>query len=266
MTDNGQNTDHGAINAVRTGPRGGTPVVLVHPVGLDLGYWGMQIEALRQTHDVVAYDLPGHGRSAGRPGDLTLDHEADVLAGVIRSTGASAAHIIGLSVGGMIAQTLAIAEPALAASLTLIGTAATLSEPTREAMRSRAKAVRTGGMQAVLQPSIERWFTPEFVMQRPDMIDRITKTLLADDATVHAAMWDMISALDLAPKLGTIACPTLVLVGELDPSTPPAAARFLHENIAGATMQIIPEASHMVPFEKPEAVNAPLLRFLSAQA
>ena len=60
-----------SVNLVRTGPRGRAPVVLVHPVGLDLTYWGAQIEALREDHDVVAFDLPGHGAAARRTGRST---------------------------------------------------------------------------------------------------------------------------------------------------------------------------------------------------
>ena len=254
------------INMVRTGPLGGTPVILIHPVGLELSYWGMQIEALRGAHDIVAFDLPGHGRTPGSPADWTLDKAARVLEQVIRSTGSEAAHLVGLSVGGMIAQALTLAQPGLVRSLTLIDTAAAFAEEGRAAMRSRAKAAREGGMQAVLRTTIERWFTPDTEAARPDLIDRVTKTLLADDPLVHAAMWDMISALDLVSQLHRITCPTLILVGEFDPSSPPAAARVLQQNIAGAQMHVIAQASHMAPLEKPAEINAHLARFLAAVA
>ena len=102
--------------------------------------------------------------------------------------------------------------------------------------------------------------------RRPDLIDRVTKTLLADDPRVHAALWDMISTLDLAAQLGQIGCPTLILVGEQDPSSPPGAARVLRENIAGAEMHVIADASHMAPLEKPDGINAPLGNFLQRHA
>lgn len=251
------------INLVRTGPRGRTPIVLVHPVGLELSYWGQQIEALCDDHDVVAFDLPGHGRTPGSPADWTLDNAAAVLAHVVRSTGAESAHVVGLSVGGMIAQALTLAEPSLVQSLTLIDTAAAFPDEGREGMRARAKAAREGGMQAVLQSTLDRWFMPETVARRPDLIDRVTKTLLADDPLVHAAMWDMISALDLVSQLHRVKCPTLILVGEFDPSSPPAAAQVLHERIAGAQMHVIPHASHMAPLEKADAINAYLSAFFA---
>ncbi len=252
------------INLVRTGPRGATPVVLVHPVGLDLSYWDRQIEALHDTHDVVAFDLPGHGRTPGTPTDWTLDRAAGCLGHVVSGLEAGPAHLVGLSVGGMISQALALARPDLVRSLTLIDTAAAFAEPARVAMHDRAGAVRRGGMEAVLQTTIERWFTAETVLRRPELLDRVTKTLLADDPLVHAAMWDMIAGLDLVAELRRIVCPTMILVGEFDPSSPPAAARVLRDNIAGAEMHVIQAASHMAPLERPELINAHLLRFLAS--
>ena len=253
-----------AINVVRTGPRGEPPVVLVHPVGLDLTYWAGQIEALCEAHDVVAFDLPGHGSSPGTPDDWTLDKAAAVLARVIRSTGSNRANVVGLSVGGMIAQALTLAQPDLVASLTLIDTAAAFPEGGRAGMRERAKMAREGGMQAVLPSTLQRWFTPETVARRPDLIDRVMKTLLADDALVHAAMWDMISDLDLVSQLHRISCPTLILVGEHDPSSPPAASKVLADNIFGAAMHVIAGASHMAPLEKPTVINGYLSSFLES--
>ncbi len=250
------------VNRVRTGPRGGAPVVLVHPVGLDLGYWDRQIEVLCDANDVVALDLPGHGRTPGGPSDWTLSKAAGCLEQVIRELDAGPVQLVGLSVGGMIAQSLALARPERVRSLILIDTAAGFAEPARAAMRDRASAARQGGMRAVLRSTIERWFTAETATRRPDLIERVSRTLLADDPLVHAAMWDMIAALDLVPELHRIGCPTMILVGEHDPSSPPAAARVLQAGIRRAEMHVIAAASHMAPLEKPEAVNAHLIRYL----
>lgn len=255
-----------SCNIVRTGPRGAPPVVLVHPVGLDLTYWDGQIETLCREHDVVAYDLPGHGRSPGNPADWTLDKAAATLAQVVRSVAPAGAHLVGLSVGGMISQAMTLAQPSLVRSLTLIDTAAAFAEEGRVGMRARARMAREGGMQAVLPSTLQRWFTDETMVRRPDLIDRVTKTLLADDPLVHAAMWDMISALDLVSQLHRIDCPTLILVGERDPSSPPSAAQLLQETIAGAVMHVIPDASHMAPLEKPDVINGYLTDFLRRNA
>lgn len=119
-------------------------------------------------------------------------------------------------------------------------------------------------MQAVLQSSLERWFTPATLRQRPHLIERVTKTVLADDPLVHDAMWDMIAAFDVQARLGEISCPALELVGVDDPSTPPAVAAAMADAIRGARLVVLPHVSHLVTLEAPEAVNAELLGFLAA--
>lgn len=251
-----------AINLVRAGRRGGTPVVLVHPVGLDLTYWDAQIEALGAGFDIIAFDLPGHGRSPGTPAECRLDHLAAVLAGVVRSAGTSGAHVVGLSVGGMIAQALAMSEPGLVRSLVLMDTAASFPDSGREALRARAVATRDGGMDAMIPTTLERWFAAETFRRRPDLIERVTRTLSAQDPHVNAAMWEMIANLDLASGLHRIECPTLVLVGALDQSTPLALARAIRDGIPQAELHVVEGASHMAALESPAIVNRHISRFL----
>ena len=251
------------VNWVRTGPENTSTVVLIHPVGFDLTYWDRQIEALQPDYSVVAFDLPGHGRSSGEPQDWSFEYAARTVAGLIETVGAGPVHLAGISFGGMIAQATVLARPDLIRSLTLIGTASAFPDPVRAAMRSRAEAVRTGGMAAVLQSSLERWFTPETTRRRPDLIDRVTKTVLSDDPAIHAAIWDIIADFNVSERLGEIRCPTLVLVGELDPSTPPSSASALVEGIPNSRMVVLPNTSHIVMLEAPEAVNAEIKRFLS---
>ena len=163
----------------------------------------------------------------------------------------------------MIAQVTALARPEIVRSLTLIGTASSFPEEVRRSMRARAEAVRTGGMAAVVESSLQRWFTTGMQQRRPDIVDRITKTLLGDDPRTHAAIWNLISGLDIDDRLAEISCPALVLVGEHDPSTPTAVAARLASAIRTAHLVVVPGASHIVTVEAPEAVNEALLHFLA---
>lgn len=117
-------------------------------------------------------------------------------------------------------------------------------------------------MAAVVQSTLERWFTPETRARRPDIMDRVSKTLLADNPAVHAAIWEMIAAFETHDRLKEITCPTLVLVGDRDPSTPPSTASALAKAIAGAEVVVIPNASHLVTVEAPVAVSTEMQRFL----
>ncbi|UJX46696.1 alpha/beta fold hydrolase [Xanthobacter sp. YC-JY1] len=251
------------LHQVRAGRRGAPLLVLIHAVALDLTYWDRQFGALAESFDVIAYDLAGHGASPAPGLPFGFDDAAEDLARVIETAGAGPACVVGLSVGGMIAQTLALARPDLVRALCLMDTVSTFAEAGREAVRGRAAQVRAGGMEAIVAPTLERWFTPSFAARRPDVLDRVAKTLRAADPDVHAAMWDMISTLDVAPRLTEIDRPTLVMVGEKDLTTPVAASEVIARGIPGARLEIIPDASHMAPLEAPEEVNRHLLGFLN---
>ena len=251
------------VNIVRAGPKGAAPVVLLHAVSLDLTYWDAQFRALSQTHDVVAFDWPSHGHSGPLTGEVSFAGLAEVLAAVIERTVQEPVHVIGLSMGSMVAQRFALNHPGLVCSLCLIGSACTFADPARQALRERAAAIRQGGMAAALQASMERWFTPECRQKWPDVIDRASKSVLAGDPAVQATMWDMIASLDTQERLASLTCPTLVLAGSEDPSTPLAAAYVVGERIPGARVETIPDASHMATLEAPEVVSGLLDTFPS---
>ncbi len=251
-----------SVNYIQTSTDKPETIVLVHGVGHDLTYWDRQIEALSRSYNVVAFDLPGHGRSTGKPGDWSFEYTTSLLAKLIEHVSTAPVHLIGISFGSMIAQPLALARPDLLRSLTLIGTASKFSEEVRGALRARAQTIRSQGMTAVLASSLERWFTPETRSQRPDIIDRLTKTVLGDDPAHQAAIWDLIASLDVRERLGELRCPTLVLVGEQDASTPPAVAKDVAAAILNAELQVLPKTAHIVTVEAPEVVNRAILTFL----
>ncbi len=251
------------VHRVRAGSRGTAPVVLLHAASLDLTYWDAQFEALSRTHDVTAFDWPGHGRSGPIAGPIRFEDWAEVVAAVVEEAGGGPAHIVGISMGSMVAQYFALNHPDLVRSLCLIGAACTLAAPVRQAMRERAAKAPQDGMAAVLAMATGHWFTPEFRRRRPDVIDRVEKTVLAFDPRQYAALWEMIATLETRERLAGLVCPTLVVAGEQDTSTPPAAARLIADQIAGARVETIPGAAHLVPLEAPQEVNRLLHAFFS---
>ena len=130
-------------------------------------------------------------------------------------------------------------------------------------MRDRAATARRDGIAAVLRAATGHWFTPEFRQHRPDVIDRVGKTVLACNPEQYAALWEMIAGLQTQERLAELACPTLMLAGEKDSSTPPAAARLIAEQIPGARVEVIAGAAHLAMLEAPGVVNRLIQAFLS---
>lgn len=239
-------------------------MVLLHSAGLDLTYWEPQIAALRSTRRVIAVDLPGHGRSPATPDDMQIDAVSDAVADAVQTVAADPVDLVGLSVGGLVAQTIAVRRPAMVRTLTLIDTGARFSDGARRSMYARAATLRQEGMDAILEGLFGHWFLEDTVRERPELIDRATKTLLYDDVAVHAALWEMIADFNGLDRLEQITAPTLVLVGEHDTSSPVAASEELQQGIAGACLSVIPNAAHLSPVERPAEVASQLLDFLTS--
>jgi 3-oxoadipate enol-lactonase len=255
--------DHLEINLARTGPRGRTPLMFLHGLGLDLTLWDNQFEEFGRNHDVVALDLPGHGLSDGLESRPTLEGLAGAVTDVLAHLGVGSVHLVGVSLGGMIAQTVAVRHPSLIRSLTLVATSCTFADSVRLAIRDRAAVTRAEGMAVIAASHLERWFTPGFRERRPDVLDRLFKLLLRQDAELHASLWDAVTTLDIQ-GLSALVCPTMVIVGENDPSAPAAAGQMIVNQITGAFLHVVAGSGHFPPFETAGEFNALLRQFLLA--
>lgn len=238
----------------------GAPVLLLHPVGLDLTWWKPQVEALRSEFQVVQMDFRGHGKSTVVPPPYTLADFAADAHGLLSGLRIGPAHVIGLSLGGMVAQVLALEYPKDVRSLVLSNTLCTLPAEARQAIRGRGEAAEQGGMAAVAQSTIERWFTPGFL--NSPLVARCRQHLLAQDVGAWAATWRAIADIETLPRLSEIHVPSLVMTGDADVSTPIAAARVIANAIPGAVLKVMAGAPHMAPYERPELFNPLVLEFL----
>jgi 3-oxoadipate enol-lactonase len=238
----------------------GHPVVLIHPVGLDLTCWTEQVEVLAPVFRVLRVDLRGHGRSDVPPPPYTLGGLAADVHALLHHLALFPAHVIGLSVGGMVAQHLALEYPQDVSALVLADTNSTLPEEARPAMIERGEMARREGMASVVDSTLRRWFTEGFLPSA--VVARCRERLLADDVTGWAATWRAISELDTEARLKEIAVPTLVITGELDVSAPVTRAQVMADLIPGALLHVVPGAPHMSPLEQPQLFAAPVLKFL----
>ncbi len=162
-----------------------------------------------------------------------------VVAG-LHSIDAGPVHLVGISFGGMVAQTMAVARPDLIRSLTLVATSCTFPDPVRDMVRERGRVARTEGMAAIAPLHVQRWFPEAFRTRRPDVLDRAVKLMLRQDPELHASLWDTVAALDLERRLSSLSCPTMVVAGGEDMSATAAAVQLIVDQIAGATPQDSP--------------------------
>jgi 3-oxoadipate enol-lactonase len=251
---------------VRTGPRGGTPIVFIHALGLDLSVWEYQIQEFGRDHDVIGFDLPGHGLSEPPLAKPSLPLFAQTLHDFLAELGTGPVDVVGISVGGMVAQMLAVTAPTVVRSLTLVATSCTFTEEVRGILRKRAQVAREGGMETLTPLHLERWFSADFRAKRPEVLDRFSKILLRQSNHYHADMWDMVTTLDLEQQLARVTCPVLVVAGQDDASAPPAAGQLIADRVPGAVLHVLPRCGHFPPIEYPAEFNALFRDFLSVWA
>ena len=243
------------------GPAQAPVVMLCNSLSSNLSMWDAQVPALCDAgYRVVRYDARGHGASTVATGATSIADLADDALALLDHLELPRVHFCGLSLGGMTGQWLATHHASRLDSLALCATAAYMGPA--ELWDQRIAAVAAGGMAAVVDATIARWFTAASQRRIPDEVARIRDGILATPVAGYSACCAAIRDMDQRESIRAIRVPTAVLVGADDPSTPGSAATLLHERIAGSTLTVIPETQHFFNVENPAAFNAALLGFL----
>jgi len=241
------------------GPAEAPPLLLIHSLGSSMEMWAPQATALAGKFQVISYDLRGHGLSEATDGSHTLELLAGDALNLLDHLGVERAHVAGVSLGGMIAQTLGIQAGGRVRSLVLGDTASVIGPKSN--WDHRAAAIRADGMASLVDAILSRWFTPGFIESQPQIARGFGAMLTRMPAEAYISASCAVRDGDMTAALGHIACPTLVLVGDQDVSTPPAAAEALKAGIPGAKLVVIENAAHIPTVERPEAVTSAMVSF-----
>jgi 3-oxoadipate enol-lactonase len=249
--ENGRQVLSVVVNSVTEGPADGPAVVLGGSLGSDLRMWGPQVERLvRQGFRVIRYDHRGHGASPVPPGPYTLDDLGGDLLALLDSLSVERAHVVGLSLGGMVGMWTGINAPERVASLTLCCTSAKLGPP--ENWVDRAKAVREKGTGSIAETVVSRWLTPSYAEANPGRRAFLRDMVTATPDEGYAGCCAAIERMDLLPLLPGITAPTLVIAGSADPSTPPEHGERIAGAIPGARLEIVEDVAHLGNFQRPD--------------
>jgi pimeloyl-ACP methyl ester carboxylesterase len=240
----------------------GPPVMLIHGVGADAHSWDAIAPVLADRFTVLRLDLRGHGRSGHIVGPLALDDFAHDAVDVLDAAGVTQAHVVGFSLGGMIAQALGLDYAARVDRLVLLSAVAGRTEQERARVRERLEILRTQGIAAITGAAQNRWFTDGFIAAHPELVMKRMQELKANHPESYAAAYTVFSTSDLEERLVEIVAPTLVATGEFDVGSNTRMARFMHKVIKGSELRILPGLKHSVLVEAPEVVAEMVGKFL----
>lgn len=240
-------------------PEGAT-LVFSNSLGSDFRIWEEVVPAFLDQFRVILYDKRGHGLSDMSPAPYAMDDHADDLLALLDALDIEEAALVGLSVGGMIAQRVAVKAPQRVRALVLCGTAAKIG--TAEMWNERIAAIEHAGTEAIAERILERWFTASFREMRSADYAGWRNMLVRTPREGYVGTCASIRDADLTQDAAQIKVPTLCVVGEVDGATPPDLVLRTAELIPHARFEILAKAAHLVCLEQPAALAALIRRHL----
>jgi 3-oxoadipate enol-lactonase len=256
---------HDARIAYRLEGKEGAPaLVFSHALAASADMWRYQIAEFSRDRRILAYDMRGHGDSDAPDYPYDFDLLADDAASLMRGLGIERAVFVGISIGGMIGQALALRHPELLSGLALASTTAQTPPEGRKLWEQRLDQVRRQGLEPQVSPTLERWFSSDFRQSHPEIVGWVADMIRSTPVAGYVGCGHAIMTLDLISKLPRIGVPTLVIAGEKDLGAPPSAARAIAEAIPGAEMEILADCLHQTAIEAPGRFNRRLRAFLES--
>ena len=238
------------------------PVILIHGVGGNASNWDEIVPYLPHSK-VAALDLRGHGSSPPIRSPITVFDFARDVAATMDRLNVTTACVAGFSLGGQVAQALALEYPRRVRKLALIATVSGRTEAERAGAQSRITLLKEKGLAAIAEVNRERWFTPRFQAEHPDKVQLRVTQLLQTDAESYLHAFTVFARDDLAERLGEIRVPTLIVAGEHDAAATPRMAKLMHERIAGSSLHVLPGLRHSLLIEAPDQVGPLLAGFFA---
>src|SRR5215469_8500119 len=244
------------------GPQSAATVCFTHSLNSDGGMWVEQMVPLISAGwRVLRLDMRGHGGSAPVDGDYTMDELAADVKGALDVLGIAKVHYIGLSIGGMIGQGFALANPGRLSSLCLCDTQPSTPPGSAGTWDERKATVRKSGLAALADATMDRWFTPEFKKVNPGRWREIRDTISGTSPQGSIGCISAIQNFDYLDRLSTIKAPTLVICGDEDEGTPPDRNKLIASKVPGGKYEGVAKARHLPNVERTEQFNRVMMAF-----
>lgn len=242
------------------GPAEGPVLLLSNSLSSDLSMWDDQVPTWVQRFRVVRYDQRGHGGSIVPAGPYSMDQLGGDAIGIMDALGVEKAHFCGLSLGGMVGMWLLTHAPERIGKAVLANTAAYMGPV--ELWDGRIKTARRGGMEALVEPTIERWFPEHFRLAAPATINRMRAMILRTPVEGYMGCCAAIRDMDQRTAIRSITNPVLVIIGSRDPATKPADGKLIASSVENAETLTL-DTAHISNIEQPKAFAAAVTQFLS---
>jgi 3-oxoadipate enol-lactonase len=249
------------------GPRDakeGDAILCIHGLGATSNFYTPTCLALSNRYRIVRPDLPGSGRSPAREG-LSIQLFVEAIARVARTLEIERAHVIGHSMGSIVAQHLALQEPKLVRSLALLGPLLAPPDAGRQGLRDRAKKARAEGMAGIADQILQAATSTDTRNNQPVAVALVRELVMRQDPEGYARSCEALAVAEAA-DIARIACPTLLVTGEEDAVGTPSGARAMAERIPGARLVILPRCGHWTTLERPVESTAALKDFYAGRS
>ncbi len=237
---------------------GPTPtLILGSALGSTMGIWDAALPDLERDFHVIRFDLPGHGITPTAESGFTMDELADAVADLATRHGVERFAFAGVSIGGAIALVLARRHPHRLTGIGVVCSAATFGG-VNSGFLERAASVRAEGMGFVTPAIPGRWFAPSFIDAHPGEVERIVAMVASADPHGYAQCCEALATYDESANMSSVAVPTIVISGELDPGCPPEVGEIVANGVPAGSLVVVPDTSHLAVAESPAAVAAAL--------
>jgi 3-oxoadipate enol-lactonase len=240
----------------------GSDLVLIHGLGGDLHVWDDDVPVFARHHRVLRFDVRGSGASDKPAGPYSLALFARDVAALLAACGVVDAHVLGISMGGVIAQRLALDFPPRVRSLVLVSTSSEVGEQSVAMWQWLANLIEREGFDAGTADA-SRAFSPRFAAAHPEVIADLGRRIAANDPRAYAATARAVSEYNWTDALRRVTAPTLILQGLDDQLTPPGGSVKMSRALPRSRLLMISEAGHNLPLERPALFHDTVLAFLA---